>query len=189
MENKDEDVKLYLYNQIGDIKDSRINKIEQVLNISPNIPDDLKEAFELYLNLMNEDLLWKKEQRARLQKIEEITRKTELENIKKKILADRTNVWMKVIFLFEITLVILFYLYRIYQKTNVFNVKNYINILWRDFLYLTGNPTVVTSFLLYSIAISILFIFIAAFFSRRIAYRAVHRFERNEKIKNSKIPT
>ena len=180
MENKDEDVELYLYNQIGDIKDSRINKIEQVLNISPNIPDDLKEAFELYLNLMNEDLLWKKEQRARLQKIEEITRKTELENIKKKILADRTNVWMKVIFLFEITLVILFY---------VFNVKNYINILWRDFLYLTGNPTVVTSFLLYSIAISILFIFIAAFFSRRIAYRAVHRFERNEKIKNSKIPT
>ena len=86
MENKDEDVELYLYNQIGDIKDSRINKIEQVLNISPNIPDDLKEAFELYLNLMNEDLLWKKEQRARLQKIEEITRKTELENIKKKIL-------------------------------------------------------------------------------------------------------
>lgn len=83
MENKDEDVELYLYNQIGDIKDSRINKIEQVLNISPNIPDDLKEAFELYLNLMNEDLLWKKEQRARLQKIEEITRKTELENIKK----------------------------------------------------------------------------------------------------------
>ena len=67
MENKDEDVELYLYNQIGDIKDSRINKIEQVLNISPNIPDDLKEAFELYLNLMNEDLLWKKEQRARLQ--------------------------------------------------------------------------------------------------------------------------
>ena len=59
MENKDEDVELYLYNQIGDIKDSRINKIEQVLNISPNIPDDLKEAFELYLNLMNEDLLWK----------------------------------------------------------------------------------------------------------------------------------
>ena len=94
MENKDEDVELYLYNQIGDIKDSRINKIEQVLNISPNIPDDLKEAFELYLNLMNEDLLWKKEQRARLQKIEEITRKIELENIMKKILADRTNVWM-----------------------------------------------------------------------------------------------
>ena len=55
MENKDEDVELYLYNQIGDIKDSRINKIEQVLNISPNIPDDLKEAFELYLNLMNDD--------------------------------------------------------------------------------------------------------------------------------------
>ena len=85
MENKDEDVELYLYNQIGDIKDSRINKIEQVLNISPNIPDDLKEAFELYLNIMNEDLLWKKEHLARLKKIEEITRKTELENIKKKI--------------------------------------------------------------------------------------------------------
>ena len=188
MENKDEDVELYLYNQIGDIKDSRINKIEQVLNISPNIPDDLKEEFDS-VHIASIGGLWKKEQRARLQKIEEITRKTELENIKKKILADRTNVWMKVIFLFEITLVILFYLYRIYQKTNVFNVKNYINILWRDFLYLTGNPTVVTSFLLYSIAISILFIFIAAFFSRRIAYRAVHRFERNEKIKNSKIPT
>ncbi len=62
-------------NNIGNISNSRINTIEQKIEISSDIPEDLKEPLLLWLSLEKADLEWKQEQRQRLQKIERMEEK------------------------------------------------------------------------------------------------------------------
>lgn len=78
-------------NKIGDIINSRIDKIEQSIHISSDIPEDLKEPLLFWLALAREDQEWKREQRMRIQKVEWTEEKKEFKS-------KRTATWINILF-------------------------------------------------------------------------------------------
>lgn len=185
MSKEDKDVTIG--NSIGNINYSRIEQINQIVANISDLPEKFQEPILLWLELSKEDLLWKKEQRERLQRIERETQKANLINERKRFLLSRTLLWTKMFFILEIIFTCGWYLYKVHAKLPVMGSNDnklidYLTTIWYDYVSLVNSIPPSNYFIIpfFVIGFFIIAFLIALFFGRLVARHSMRKFKQKQ---------
>lgn len=183
-----EDKDVIIGNSVGNISNSRIDQINQIVANISDLPEKFQEPILLWLELSKEDLLWKKEQRERMQRIERETQKANFINERKRFLLSRTLLWSKIFFVLEIILACGWYLYKVHAKLPVTGgsdnkLIDYLTIIWYDYVGLVNNIPPSNYFIIpfFVIGFFIIASLIAFFFGRLVARHSMRKFKQKQK--------